>query len=946
MHCWKCLPRPRIEWTSERRLQLISCRMWNPGAEGLPCISGVLSTPNVKAFSALVSIKSPGKREPEFRKTSFRTALRYEGRLFTTDSVTDSLNEHRKRLREWFSHLPSEEKQFGATFSAETMHVDPMIKERSPDQLFSGPIQWQRQDLSANKAIKLEELFPVLQQAAGGRVRNIVLYGAVGTGKSSCTKKLVLDWCAGGLTQFKLVIPFSCEDLSQQSRPISLNRLIAKKYLHLRGIIPLLGSGAMKDVLFVFNDLEQIKLNFRLASTELCSDPEEQVLPSALVVNLLRKYLLPEATILVTTRPSALDKIPSKYVGLCAQICGFPNLEQQKMYFTRRLYQSQGNADEAIDLVKMLYLNLKRQNQLTVTCFLPSYCWLICATLHFLHFTNSSTPIRTLTGIYTSFLRLNFGGEILDLATPEGTSLMRYVAKTVGKLAYEGIKQKKTSFSEEDLRDSIEMETKTDEELNRVNVFKSDVMDFFITPCVQSSEDLQYVFTVPAMQEYLAALFIVLGERKTTLDRVGNEVSEAIGKVTEDLTAVLNILSRFLPLRVFTFINLVNMFPHFYGKLSGKNKRRIAHTMVVEMFKKEDEFNDDVLEQINSSILGVESPPHGQDKSSESKSFELFPIFMSGLLSHRNRALLDQLGCTIKNFTVLEIAKALKKHLIERSQEKLPPPELMDLIFFLYEFQNDRFTAEIIKSFKAMDLSSVKMTPLKCFVLASVMSISSHVVEELDLSSCHLNLEGLKSLSPVFLHCRNLNLCDNPLAGTGVTILAAALERSRSLSRLSLVHTSLGNEGVGVLANHLSKNQHLEELNLAYNSITDTAALELVEVARAHPTLKQVHLYMNDISEEGKNSLYTLSQDKAGVKVLVSVAEGADISEYWPLILNIMKRNAVSWGRDRFRGQLELLLKDLKCGRQKDRNLFRKLGSWRVEKDIKQVLKTMEKKQN
>lgn len=45
------------------------------------------------------------------------------------------------------------------------------------------------------------------------------------------------------------------------------------------------------------------------------------------------------------------------------------------------------------------------------------------------------------------------------------------------------------------------------------------------------------MFTVPAMQEYLAALYIVLGLRKTTLQRVGKEVAELVGRVGEEMSA-------------------------------------------------------------------------------------------------------------------------------------------------------------------------------------------------------------------------------------------------------------------------------------------------------------------------------------------------------------------------------------------------------------------------
>lgn len=478
-------------------------------------------------------------------------------------------------------------------------------------------------------------------------------------------------------------------------------------------------------------------------------------------------FLFFQASIIVTTRPSAVRRIPSKFVGRYVEVCGFSDIHLQKLYFQMRLCQPEcagasgpptaEEAQEQDNLVEMLSRNLERHNQIAAACFLPSYCWLVCTTLHFLYFTQTVPPLQTLTGIYTSFLRLNFSGEVLDSTDPSNISMMKYVAKTVGKLAYEGVMSRQTSFSEEDLRRCFEVEMKTESELNLLNVFRTDVFRFFLTPCVQAGKQHTFVFTIPAMQEYLAALYVVLGEKKTLAQKVGKEVSEIIGKVSEDVAVVISLVSKVLPLRLLPLLfNLVKIFPRYFSRFGSKDRDTIARTVAVEMFKEEDYFNDDVLDQINFSILGVEGPMRHPDDAPDDEVFELFPIFMGGLLSRRNRAILDQLGCPIKNLTAFEIAKAMKKTVIRNSRKGLPPSELMDYLFFLHEFQNQRFTVEAVQSLRTINLSSVKMTPLKCCVLASVVGATSHAVEELNLSSCHLDVGSLQILFPVLLRCKKL----------------------------------------------------------------------------------------------------------------------------------------------------------------------------------------------
>lgn len=388
----------------------------------------------------------------------------------------------------------------------------------------------------------------------------------------------------------------------------------------------------------------------------------------------------------MTTRLSAVDRVPHKYVSHYAQICGFMDAEQQREYFASRLLQQDGKPEansEASRLVEQLYVSLQRESQLSAACFLPSYCWLTCATLHFLRFTDLKAPIRTLTGIYTSFLRLNFGGEVLGTGTGTSSpiqerhrSLMLYVVQTVGKLAFDGVTHKRTWFSEKEVEQWIGGKIKTAEDLHQLAVFRTDVLDFFLAPCVEShkhfrenpseGDERRYVFAVPAMQEYLAALYVVLGENKSPLEKLTQQVSVTIGKANEDVNALAAVLSKFVPLRLFAFFKLLKLFPALYEKIKDSNKGRIARTMATEMFRSEDSFNEDVLDQVEHSLLGVHGPDPEQYRRGQ--PFELYPIFMGGLLHYGNRILLQHLGCSIPSSSVSQITRVLRKYLVRGNQ--------------------------------------------------------------------------------------------------------------------------------------------------------------------------------------------------------------------------------------------------------------------------------------
>lgn len=97
-------------------------------------------------------------------------------------------------------------------------------------------------------------------------------------------------------------------------------------------------------------------------------------------------------------------------------------------------------------------------------------------------------------------------------------------------------------------------------------------------------------------------------------------------------------------------------------------------------------------------------------------------------------------------------------------------------------------------------------------------------------------------------------------------------------------------------------------------------------------------MYFNDISEEGKRALHSLRMDRDGVRALVFLTAGTDVSDYWSSILNTVHRNLPFWDRERVRQHLALLLQDLESSRRQTANPWRKAKFLRVESEVKRML--------
>ncbi|CAB1347550.1 unnamed protein product [Coregonus sp. 'balchen'] len=151
----------------------------------------------------------------------FYSASGFHSRLFCSSGPETPLRSTRRSL------------PYGSAthFTPETMHVEPLILERKPEER-KGPLITPL--LKASQApqsalVTVEQLFEPTQQGGTEQDLNVLLYGAVGTGKITVVRKLVLDWCAGlTLTQFKLLVSFSCKDLSQLSKSTSLRDLVSR----------------------------------------------------------------------------------------------------------------------------------------------------------------------------------------------------------------------------------------------------------------------------------------------------------------------------------------------------------------------------------------------------------------------------------------------------------------------------------------------------------------------------------------------------------------------------------------------------------------------------------------------------------------------------------------------------------------------------------------------
>uniref|UniRef100_A0A8C4TBW6 NACHT domain-containing protein n=1 Tax=Erpetoichthys calabaricus TaxID=27687 RepID=A0A8C4TBW6_ERPCA len=368
-----------------------------------------------------------------------------------------------------------------------------------------------------------EQLF---RRSAGSEIDSniVVVSGMAGIGKTTMVQKIMFDWARGIQYQrFAFVFLFKFRELNlldTETEPqMSLTRLVVRHYKYLND--PRLKEILQKpeSLLFIFDGLDEYKHKLDFTQWQLCSDPDDDFPIHILVTSLVRRTLLKGCTVLITSRPSALETLDMKSFDRFVWLKGFFP-EQLLMYF-KKFFGDTDQGSEAFHYVE-------KNPILYAMCFNPSYCWIICSVLKSQFMTpeeeRGAAP-RTITELLVMFLR-----NILTNHKREAKDQREILVK-LGKMAYYGVANKILVFY-----DKSEMST-----FGLQPVLSSLFLSEFLKEILQTESTLEhttYTFYNHTLQEFMAALSFYL-------DPSGG-IEELLEKLDSCNDGRFQILTRFL----------------------------------------------------------------------------------------------------------------------------------------------------------------------------------------------------------------------------------------------------------------------------------------------------------------------------------------------------------------------------------------------------------------
>ncbi|XP_062045816.1 NACHT, LRR and PYD domains-containing protein 3 isoform X2 [Lepus europaeus] len=669
-------------------------------------------------------------------------------------------------------------------------------------------------------------------------VRTVVLQGAAGIGKTILARKIMLDWASGQLFQdrFDYLFYIHCREVSLGMHR-SLMDLIAgccsdpsppvSKMLH-----------RPSRVLFLMDGFDELQGAFDESSGALCSDWRAAVRGDVLLGSLIRKKLLPEASLLITTRPVALEKLQHlldrpRHV----EVLGFSEARRKEYFFKYFLEEAQ--AREAFSL-------LQENEVLLSMCCIPLVCWIVCTGLKQQmqggkHRAKTTTS-KTTTAVYTFFLS--------SLLKSRGGSQEQRLSghlRGLCSLAADGIWNQKILFEERDLR--------------RHGLQEAEVSAFLRMSLFQKEVDCEafYSFVHLTFQEFFAAMYYVLEEEEEEKEE---EEEEGAGTGRSPPVRGLDLPHRDVRVLLENYGKfekgyLIFVVRFLFGLV---NQERASYL--------EKKLSCKISQQVRPELLRwIETKANAKKLQIQPSQLELFyclyemqeEAFVRAAMGHFPRIeinLSTRMDHVVSSFCIgnchsVESLSLGFLHNSPKEEEEEGEEEEVESPLFDVGCPN-RQGPHATCSWR---LGRCGLSHQCCFDISLVLS-GSQKLAELDLSDNALGDFGVRLLCVGLRHLscqlQKLWLVNSGLTSACCAALSAALSTSRSLTHLYLRGNALGDAGVKLLCEGLlHPSCRLQMLELDSCSLTSHCCWNLCTILTCSRSLRKLSLGNNDLGDLG-----------------------------------------------------------------------------------------------
>uniref|UniRef100_A0A8D1IYB4 NACHT, LRR and PYD domains-containing protein 3 n=1 Tax=Sus scrofa TaxID=9823 RepID=A0A8D1IYB4_PIG len=761
--------------------------------------------------------------------------LGYLSRISICKKKKDYCKKYRKHVRSRFQCIKDRNARLGESVNLNKRFTRLRLikehrsqQEREHELLAIGRTSAKMQDGPVS-SLNLELLFDPEDQHSEP-VHTVVFQGAAGIGKTILARKIMLDWASEKLYQekFDYLFYIHCREVSLGTRR-SLGDLIASCC---PGPNPPIGKIVSKPsrILFLMDGFDELQGAFDERTEALCTNWQKVERGDILLSSLIRKRLLPEASLLITTRPVALEKL-QHLLGRArhVEILGFSEAKRKEYFF--KYFSDEQQAREAFRLIQ--------ENEVLFTmCFIPLVCWIVCTGLKQQMDSGKSLArtSKTTTAVYIFFLSTL-------LQSQEGSQDHHVSATLWGlcSLAADGIWNQKILFEECDLRNH--------------GLQKADVSAFLRMNLFQKEVDCEkfYSFIHMTFQEFFAAMYYLL--EKEDQGEMRNVPRSCLKLPSRDVTVLLENYGKFekgyLIFVVRFLFGLVNQERTSY--LEKKLSCKISQKIRLELLKWIEAKAKAKKLQIEPSQLELFYCLYEmQEEDFVQKAMGHFPKIEINLSTRMDHVVSS---FCIENCRHVE---SLSLRLLHNSPKEEEEEEEVEEEDVLHSDVDNCILSESHVAY-SQRLGQCCLSHQCCFNISSVLSNNQKLVE-LDLSHNALGDFGIRllcvGLRHLFCKLKKLWLVSCCLTSACCEDLASVLSSNHSLTRLYLGENALGDSGVGILCEKAKHPQcNLQKLGLVNSGLTSGCCLALSSVLSTNQNLTHLYLRGNALGDIGVKQL-------------------------------------------------------------------------------------------
>uniref|UniRef100_A0A8C0BUG6 NLR family CARD domain containing 3 n=1 Tax=Buteo japonicus TaxID=224669 RepID=A0A8C0BUG6_9AVES len=742
---------------------------------------------------------------------------------------------------------------------------------------------------NVSKSIPLEKLFlPLSKVSIPPRIS--VTIGVAGIGKSTLVKLFVYTWAKGEINRdIIFVLPLTFRELNTYEK-LSAERLICSAFPHITE--PNCISAGAARTLLILDGLDEFKTPLDFSNTVVCTDPKKEIQVDNLITNIIRGNLLQEASVWVTSRPTAASQIPGGLVDRMTEIRGFGAAEMQdfldQMFLDNR------------DLSGQVLRHIRANRPLHVMCTVPGFCWISGSSIGYYlknstdQFQETTVVPKTLSEIYSYYFKMALSSDWPEkpketLRIEQAMNNSKKMVGSLGRLAFYGLVKKKYVFYEQDMKAyGIDLSLLQSSLCSRL-LLKEEMQSF-----------TAYYFSHLTIQEFLAAIYYYTAAKRAIFDlftesgmswpKLGflNHFKSAVQRSLQAEDRHLDIFVRFLSGLLSPQVNKL-----LSGWLLVKDEHNSFRSQAINFLQ--GCLNTDYI--ISSRTVNTMHCLYEIQHTEIAKTVEeaMKNESLAGMLTPVNCSALAYLlqvsdvcveETNLSNCLTYNICKSLLSQLLFCHNLRLDNNQFKDNVMELLGSVLSVKDCQIQKLSLAENQISNKGTK----ALARSLMVNRSLTV-LDLRSNSIGPTGAKGLPRTPSLLSPCSLQHNTIKEDGATFLAEALLTNHRLTTLHLQKNAIGARGARKIADALKQNCSLKELTLSSNSVGDNGSVALAEALKVNHSLQNLDLQSNSISSAGVTALTAALSSNKGL-INLNLRENSISKEGGPAIARALRTNS------------------------------------------------------